>query len=653
MPDASDKDLINHATRAQLTLPTLPPVPSLPATSPSPIHASPTTSVADPTSTDNRPATLAALLAEAFSDIEGLQKELATAKSTLASSQSALALSNESLEALRKGELGTLASIAEYRKTADSAAEGRKHAEARLEQVERVLKGLGVVSRAMRDGSGGRELVVEGQEERDVNAMDLDADETPLDLEKISSIVGNTPLPRAVSAFFLRIDARRAAAETSLHTASADLSSVQSVLQETEMALGKAHKEFQNSQVVLAQTQSQLKDTQVQLQAAEIARDENLGRLATIQGGWERLNGYLQEVSSRVTDSCAGFTKIVGEVGGRVVVVSSSAFEASSAHPPYLPSSSPYDFDRRMMPPTAQAGSRRPREDNLDFGAYPPPKRARAEDGEYHHHSTPVYNPSSRFHPSSVAPSSHHNVRRGSVERQPTLVHRSPTHRDSRELNMDRASLPSAPAPHSGKQGRSSSSASDDVDQMLYDTAAAASAPKERSSMEALRGAVDVVERGPERGGTLTHIPTKGKSLHSTSSAAAASAAPTVAQTSSRPHLYPAVNAENQRISPVRTAWAIQGWEVRREVGTRSLGPGTVCDRCRKKMKRVERRGTLEAAQAQAAAAAAVPIASSGPTHGMSENDPDYTPSKVAKPHVHVSPTYHEHRASPPRSAAR
>ncbi|KAJ7215488.1 hypothetical protein GGX14DRAFT_581295 [Mycena pura] len=35
------------------------------------------------------------------------------------------------------------------------------------------------------------------------------------------------------------------------------------------------------------------------------------------------------------------------------------------------------------------------------------------------------------------------------------------------------------------------------------------------------------------------------------------------------------------------------------------LGPGTVCNRCRKKMKRVERRGTLEQAHAEQAAAAA------------------------------------------------
>ncbi|KAK7041043.1 hypothetical protein R3P38DRAFT_3453074 [Favolaschia claudopus] len=71
---------------------------------------------------------------------------------------------------------------------------------------------------------------------------------------------------------------------------------------------------------------------------------------------------------------------------------------------------------------------------------------------------------------------------------------------------------------------------------------------------------------------------------------------------------FPPTNAANQRIcrqcglpGRYKEGKCVEKW------GPGPLGPGTVCDRCRKKMKRVERRGTLEQqlAQAQAAAAAA------------------------------------------------
>ncbi|TFK70494.1 hypothetical protein BDN72DRAFT_536172 [Pluteus cervinus] len=68
---------------------------------------------------------------------------------------------------------------------------------------------------------------------------------------------------------------------------------------------------------------------------------------------------------------------------------------------------------------------------------------------------------------------------------------------------------------------------------------------------------------------------------------------------------FPATNEQGQRIcrqcglpGRYKEGKCVEKW------GPGPLGPGTVCDRCRKKMKRVERRGTLESQQLAAAAAA-------------------------------------------------
>ncbi|KAF9257845.1 hypothetical protein L218DRAFT_82643 [Marasmius fiardii PR-910] len=72
-----------------------------------------------------------------------------------------------------------------------------------------------------------------------------------------------------------------------------------------------------------------------------------------------------------------------------------------------------------------------------------------------------------------------------------------------------------------------------------------------------------------------------------------------------QPGSYPPTNSQGQRIcrqcgqaGRYKDGKCVEKW------GPGPHGPGTVCDRCRKKMKRVERRGTIEQAQAVAAAQA-------------------------------------------------
>ncbi|KAJ6552149.1 hypothetical protein B0H10DRAFT_2126183 [Mycena sp. CBHHK59/15] len=79
---------------------------------------------------------------------------------------------------------------------------------------------------------------------------------------------------------------------------------------------------------------------------------------------------------------------------------------------------------------------------------------------------------------------------------------------------------------------------------------------------------------------------------------------------------FPPTNAANQRIcrqcglpGRYKEGKCVEKW------GPGPLGPGTVCDRCRKKMKRVERRGTLEQQMQHANANAnAAASASAAPT---------------------------------------
>ncbi|KAG5650792.1 hypothetical protein H0H81_011026 [Sphagnurus paluster] len=94
----------------------------------------------------------------------------------------------------------------------------------------------------------------------------------------------------------------------------------------------------------------------------------------------------------------------------------------------------------------------------------------------------------------------------------------------------------------------------------------------------------------------------------SSPSLAAAASSPSLAAVDASPApgtIFPATNAQGQRIcrqcgmaGRYKDGKCVEKW------GPGPMGPGTVCDRCRKKMKRVERRGTLADAQQQAQAQA-------------------------------------------------
>ncbi|KAJ7624533.1 hypothetical protein FB45DRAFT_84194 [Roridomyces roridus] len=274
---------------------------------------------------------------------------------------------------------------------------------------------------------------------------------------------------------------------------------------------------------------------------AEAARDDASARLAVLSSSWSQLNSYLAVVEARAADARAGYERIVKEGGGRLVLGSSS-----TPYPPYMDGSR-YERDSRkhggmyafQAGSSNPNGSVRPRESPDSY----PYKKPRGEEygGEYS--TAPYPNPPAH---------------------QSTLPYPYPSH----------------PHSHAHRQ-RSSSSASDDIDAILLAGSANGSthhqpaAAQGRSPEERLvQGKKDVVAQG--------------------SPALPAAPAPIGA--------FPATNAANQRIcrqcglaGRYKEGKCVEKW------GPGPLGPGTVCDRCRKKMKRVERRGTLEQQAAVAA----------------------------------------------------
>lgn len=119
----------------------------------------------------------------------------------------------------------------------------------------------------------------------------------------------------------------------------------------------------------------------------------------------------------------------------------------------------------------------------------------------------------------------------------------------------------------------------------------------------------------------VTGAPVK-KAKYGSASSVQALESPSNSSTS-QPVVYPAVNEKNQRIcrscgqaGRYKEGKCVEKW------GPGPMGPGTVCDRCRKKMKRIERRGTLEAQQAAAIALSAASLAASTSTSNLATHGP-------------------------------
>ncbi|KAJ7664552.1 hypothetical protein DFH06DRAFT_325073 [Mycena polygramma] len=368
---------------------------------------------------------------------------------------------------------------------------------------------------------------------------------------------------------------------------------------------------------------------------AERKRDEALARLAAVQGFWGQFDEYLAVVEQRAADARASFARVVQEGSGPLVLLDvplpsasphphlsyPSSYPSSTSlypsNPSVYPSSSVYPwygggqegrrraFGGLALPPlpgrgdrgkegvghgrqseaAATTGSKRVREESI-VRAGNPDKKTKRDGGEYEvrviiFFCIPLdsmssfsfqYIPSSSRYPTSLPSHS-------SSSHLPS-VQRSHNYRDSR-----------------GERGERSPSTSNDVDAMLLESADGS--PKHPSCSSVHHP-------------SFQHLASQGLALKSGNkdlpvfpSPAVAGVGPSGVPTFSH---FPAMNAQNQRLcrqcgvpGRYKEGKCIEKW------GPGPLGAGTVCDRCRKKMKRLERRGTFEQQQSQSASGAATP----------------------------------------------
>ncbi|KAF7316931.1 hypothetical protein HMN09_00427300 [Mycena chlorophos] len=262
--------------------------------------------------------------------------------------------------------------------------------------------------------------------------------------------------------------------------------------------------------------------------AAERERDQLSMRLATLTSNWNQLEGYLNAVDTSVREARRGYSRVVGDEGDHTV---------NHALPPM---------------PFQRNDSKRTRTDSMfSVDGYTTGAKRPRQDTDYDLSRRSTYiSSSSHRH----IPAPHHHHHHHTLDRQPTLPVHPLVPREQQYIHRSPARQPSHLTQRSRSRSRSlSAGGSDDLDAMLLDSATGRPA-KERGATLDGRGSFQVAPPGQP---------------------------------------YPARNAQNQRLcrqcglpGRYKDGRCVEKW------GPGPMGPGTVCDRCRKRAKRVERRGT-------------------------------------------------------------
>ncbi|KAI0260970.1 hypothetical protein BC834DRAFT_898329 [Gloeopeniophorella convolvens] len=370
-------------------------------------------------------------------------------------------------------------------------------------------------------------------------------------------------------------------------------------------------------------------DLRSRVDAEHTAREAAEARLRAISEAWVDLDRYLQTSEVHLSDARSHFSQLLRDTSNKLSL---------APLPPYQPRRSHHSSTRAPVaaaqtfptfpPPPAPAGLPprvRHRDDSADDA--PPPKRLRADRGARYPaeasrlHAPPSYSTPDMNHFHLAYPAQHPAARGRRLERQvhsPSLS-LSPTRSRSSSMSLDellleatddhRASPPSPPPSHTYPapppayvRPASSLRRSRSPDYRPPHSI--------RTSSNAISpNLVPAQPQSQSQYQTLqTHIfapPVTGppgkrpKAGDVTPSVSAAPSARSLVGTTSLPAIppggYPATNDKGQRIcrqcglpGRYKDGKCVEKW------GPGPDGPGTVCDRCRKKMKRVERRGTLD-----------------------------------------------------------
>ncbi|TFK53259.1 hypothetical protein OE88DRAFT_1233148 [Heliocybe sulcata] len=126
----------------------------------------------------------------------------------------------------------------------------------------------------------------------------------------------------------------------------------------------------------------------------EMQRDEALARLRVVSESWQELERYLSVVDLRASDARAGFSRIVADGGGQLVLAPIPV-PGQYPHPlplprpraPSIPHRGTVTFPQLPLPPppnpnpNVSSSSRRPRAPSLDAAGYPAPPSKRHRSG--------------------------------------------------------------------------------------------------------------------------------------------------------------------------------------------------------------------------------------------------------------------------------
>ncbi|KAG6891432.1 hypothetical protein C0992_007211 [Termitomyces sp. T32_za158] len=345
-----------------------------------------------------------------------------------------------------------------------------------------------------------------------------------------------------------------------------------------------------------------LKQWEQRALAAEQAKDDADVRRNAIESSWAQLNNYLAQLESVAADARAGFSRVFDGGGPHVV----PAVPATRHRGRALLGS----FPTLPLPP--HPGSRRPRTPSIDSYAHPPPKKSRPD---YEpaapaytqprmilppsSHLLPPQRPRSRSRDSSRSSSSSTSV--GDMILQASEGQPNPNGIDPQQMRRKHhVSPPHFPPHYDHARGYPSD--------YQYDYHRAS--PKQPGTVIITGAPAEPhphVQPGQARefqthifAPVVTGAPVKKSKFPQPAVAQAPSTPQGPSQGDSAPApppvaAFPPTNDQGQRIcrqcgmaGRYKDGKCVEKW------GPGPMGPGTVCDRCRKKMKRVERRGTLE-----------------------------------------------------------
>ncbi|KAG1840242.1 hypothetical protein F4604DRAFT_1833168 [Suillus subluteus] len=429
-----------------------------------------------------------------------------------------------------------------------------------------------------------------------------------------------------------------------LHNSYCDNDRLTKELSNTKKRLEKAERllaEFQaatvNGAPLSGEARRVIEEAEARVAHADRQRDEAEARRRVVFESYEELNKYLAAIESRAADARAGFQRILRDAGGHLVLTPIpnqiqhdhspySANPSITVEPP--PRSYPRSHHRYTssslsssalppgpLPPPPSTRGVRPRSGSFDDPSYlialpqPPSKRLRNERGEYDHRPPLSASSMSRGRIPDIDP---HTQQLPQIQHlnhhltiQPTLKShsRSSSHSSVRATSQDIEDL----LLDAATDERSVLNAREQQPQSPRAVLAAHQSrgipvgpldqPGELRTYQTHIFAPPVTGAPQKKGkpGSSANITHNGSPLTPPNALVTPIAPvppPAIPPTTS----FPPTNAIGQRIcrqcglpGRYKDNKCVEKW------GPGPEGPGTVCDRCRKKMKRVERRGTTDA----------------------------------------------------------